>query len=248
MLRDFTKERFDIFIQAGQSNNEGCGWGDVPKPYQPKGSVWYMNQNRTLSVAAEVAFGNKVRGDYALTFADEYRKKGLLAEGRKALIIKSAVGGTAFLDKRWGMEDDLFLQMMDMTRTALALNPENRIMALLWHQGETDARRQATYEQHYNNVSALFKAVRSEFGAGIPIITADFVPEWRDYGEVSFEAIIAAIRDAVEHVGNARFVSTEGLRSNGQMSGDGDRVHFCRDSLYELGRRYFEAYCELSGV
>ena len=27
MLRDFSKEAFDIIIQAGQSNAEGCGLG-----------------------------------------------------------------------------------------------------------------------------------------------------------------------------------------------------------------------------
>ena len=46
--------------------------------------------------------------------------------GRKILILRTAVGGTGFRDHRWGMTDDLYLQMMEMIRTALSLNPKNR--------------------------------------------------------------------------------------------------------------------------
>ena len=34
MLKDFTKEKFDIIIQAGQSNAEGNGMGNVEKYFQ----------------------------------------------------------------------------------------------------------------------------------------------------------------------------------------------------------------------
>ena len=52
MLKDFTKERFDIFIQAGQSNSEGYGFGPAEHPYEPSEQVWYMNGDFTLTQAA----------------------------------------------------------------------------------------------------------------------------------------------------------------------------------------------------
>ena len=45
-------------------------------------------------------------------------------------------------------------------------------------------------------------------------------------------------------VGGA-YVETADLRSNDQKTGDGDEIHFCREDLQELGRRYFEAFTRL---
>ena len=34
-LRDFSKEKFDIIVLAGQSNGEGLGYGDASRPSKP---------------------------------------------------------------------------------------------------------------------------------------------------------------------------------------------------------------------
>ena len=68
MLRDFTKDKFDIIIQAGQSNSDGTGRGDTAKPYDPSENenVWHFNRNFTISQAMELrSFGkNKTRTWY----------------------------------------------------------------------------------------------------------------------------------------------------------------------------------------
>ena len=38
------------------------------------------------------------------------------------------------------------------------------------------------------------------------------------------------------------YIETSDLRSNNQKNGDGDEIHFCREDLQELGRRYFDAW------
>ena len=139
MLRDFTEDKFDILIQAGQSNAEGYGFGPVDEPWQPDERVWTLNENFTISLAAEKVTGNQIQSNFSFAFAREYLNSGRLAEGRKLLILRAAVGGTGFLDNHWKPEDDLYLRMLDMIRTASGLNPENTPVALLWHQGETDA-------------------------------------------------------------------------------------------------------------
>lgn len=45
MIKDFSKEAFDIIIQAGQSNAESYGFGPVEEPYLPSEDVWYLNRN-----------------------------------------------------------------------------------------------------------------------------------------------------------------------------------------------------------
>lgn len=254
MLKDFTQEKFDVIIQAGQSNSEGCGFGDTEEPYEPNDRVWYMNEDGTISCARELVVGNWIRSNFSLSFAREYLRAGLLGEGRKLLILRAAAGGTGFLDGRWNKTGDLYLRMMEMIRTALALNGENRLTALLWHQGETDALLGASLEQHYGHLMELVRSVRETFRAPeLPFIAGDFVAHWRDDNAAICEPVIRAIRQVCADCGKGAFVETDGLHSNMQEAmwnplsiGEEDRdpIHFSRRSCYLLGKRYFEAFCD----
>ena len=254
MLKDFTKEKFDILIQAGQSNSEGYGFGPVDEPYQPSDRVWYLNADFTLSVAAERVAGNEIQSNFSLPFAAEYVKNGCLAEDRKLLIIRAAAGGTGFLDGNWKPEDPLFLRMMDLTRTAMALNPDNRLVGLLWHQGETDAINHASYEVHYAHLSTLLRLVREEFFVpGLPFVAGDFVQHWKGDNAEICKPVVDAMRALCRDAGHAAFVETDGLLSNWQELhrnplGWEDPIHFSRKSIYELGRRYFEAWRGIVGA
>lgn len=251
MLKDFTQEKFDIIIQAGQSNSEGYGFGDVEDPYVPSEKVWYMNWDFTMSWAQEFVAGNEIQSNFALSFAREYLNQGLLEEGRKLLILRCAVGGTGFLNNYWKMEDELYLRMMEMTRTALALNPENHLVGLLWHQGESDAMEKASYEVHYNHLKTLLDSVKNEFLVpDIPFIAGDFVHEWRDENLEVCMPVLDAIRSVCETCGHGAFVETDGLLSNLQELhrnplGWVDNIHFSRKAVYTLGKRYFDAFLKL---
>ena len=251
MLKDFSKDSFDIIIQAGQSNSEGTGFGNVEEPYQPKENVCYLNDDMTVSTATEVVFGNGIKGNFSLTFADEYIKNGLLSEGRKLLIIRSAVGGTGFMANHWKVGDCLYVKMIDMINTALSLNPNNRLVALLWHQGEDDAIRSASFQTHYDNLATLLNSVRSQYDApALPFIAGDFVQEWKELNIGTVVLVSDAIRAVCRDYGG-RFVETDGLVSNWQdsrrinLSDDQDKIHFSRRSIYELGRRYFDAFADI---
>ena len=240
---DFSKEEFDIVIQAGQSNSQGCGLGDVEAPFIPNGNIWYFTDSHTVTMAQEDVVDHQSIGNFSLTFADEYVKSGRLRDGRKLLIIRAAVGGTGFADNRWGMKDDLFLGMMDMTKRALALNPENNLVALLWHQGETDAQLNVSYKVHFKNLKTLVNAVKNTFNyKNLPFIAADFVGQWKKDNLKICEPVIQAIKDVCARIGNAKFVETSELQSNDQKVGNGDTIHFCRDAQYQLGEKYFSAF------
>ena len=251
MLRDFTAERFDIIIQAGQSNADGTGFGPTADPWVPTEDVWYLNGDFTVTLATEAVNGNEIQSNFSLSFAREYMKKGLLAQGRKILILRTSVGGTGFLDKRWGMTDDLYLRMMKMISTALALNEENRLVAFLWHQGETDAIFGADFDTHYNHLMGLLKSVRDGFHVPqLPFIAGDFVQHWKkDNWDISVP-VVDAIEAVCRDCGSGAFVQTLDLCSNTQQDRNPplpweDTIHFSRDALYILGRRYFEAFTGL---
>lgn len=255
MLKNFTEEKFDIIIQAGQSNCEGYGFGPIEQPYQPNENVWYLNADMTISQAAEKVQGNEIQTTFGLYFAEEYLRKGLLKEGRKLLILRTAVGGTGFLEGRWNMTGDLYRHMMDMIQTALSLNEDNRLVCLLWHQGETDAAQHASYEVHYTHLSHLVSSVRTEFAQStkfpvLPFIAGDFVHQWRDENPEICTPVLKAIQDVCIDCSNAYFVETDGLLSNRQeLSRDPlgweDHIHFSRKACGELGKRYFDAFMTL---
>ncbi len=249
-LRDFSKEKFDIIIQAGQSNSNGRGEGWVDNPYEPSENVWYLTPEYTIEMAREYVSKNVIWSNASLSFVRKYMEAGMLNEDRKILILRTAVDGTSFSEKRWTMDGDLYLRMMDMIRTALELNPENRLVAMLWHQGENDVYFQMPPEEYYTNLSGLVQSVRDTFGMPVlPYIAGDFVPGWKKTYYISPEPILSTIRQVCEDLDYAVFVNSDGLISNHEDvtggNGNGDDIHFCRSSMYEYGERYFEAFCGL---
>lgn len=247
MAIDFSKENLDIIIQAGQSNSEGCGLGDVTAQFVPGDLIWNMSNDLSISMAQEKTNENGLIGNFSLSFASEYVKKGKLASGRKLLILQAAIGGTGFLDNRWGMNDDLYLKLIEMIDTALALNPENKLVAFLWHQGETDAILNATYDNHFNNLYNLVNSIKIKFNyANLPFVSADFVRQWKMENIAICEPVIRAIKDVCIKLGNAGFVETSDLQSNDQKIGNGDVIHFSREDLNVLGVRYFNAFSEIT--
>ena len=251
MLRDFTQEKFDIIIQAGQSNAQGIGEGLAKEPYVPDEKVLYLNRDFTISTACETVEGNEIRANFSLTFARAYINAGMLETGRKILVLRAAVGGTGFSDKRWGMEDDLYLKMMEMIRTTLSMNPENRLVALLWHQGETDATHKATYEGHYANLMNLVNSVKTTFDVeNLPFIAGDFVQDWKSANLEICTPVVDAIRAVCRDISRGGFVETDGLLSNAQAMPDNprsqnDTIHFTREAIYELGIRYFDCFTSI---
>ncbi len=244
MLKDFSLETFDVIIQAGQSNSEGSGFGDVDTPYEVDEDIYYLNADFTISLAREFVFGNQIVSNFSLSFAKEYKKSGCLKDGRKILIVRSAVGGTGFVDNRWGPCDDLFCKMIELTHTVIQLNENNRVIALLWHQGETDADNNVDSETHYANLNKLVELTKESLGnAKLPFIAGDFVNQWKQDNIEKCTPVVDAIRKVCATHG--AFVETSDLSSNMQAIGIDDTIHFSRSSLYTLGKRYFNALISL---
>jgi len=255
MLRDFNKEKFDIFIQAGQSNSHGFGIGDVEEPYIPNDNVWYMigqEEEFILLPASETVLVNEVQSDYSLSFSRKYIEKGLLEEGRKILILRTSVGSSGFANGNWGENAPLFHRMLEMLSCAMSLNKENRVKCLLWHQGESDAVDNVDFLTHKSNLTKLLQSVREACSLPeLPFIAGDFVQHWKNDNIEICQPIIDAIRAVCAEQKNAVFVETDGLKSNRQELGRKtqcgmevieDTIHFSRRSLYLLGERYFQAY------
>ncbi len=255
----FYNEKFDIFIEAGQSNADGTGMGPTTEIYEPTSDILYMKDTRdymsfgqgvvtikpidsenSIEIANDHTYNGNVYGDFALTFAKDYVNNGFLQPDRKVLIVRTASGGTGFESGHWKIGDYLYNRMLALVDFAISLNPENKIVGFLWHQGENDVGHDSLiYNQR---LTAMLKSVRSRYGENIPFIAGDFANEWKSEHLAECEPIVAQIRNVVTNNQPASFVETADLLSNNQQIQNGDPIHFSRNSLYILGHRYFDAF------
>ena len=254
-------DKYDIILQAGQSNAAGYGHGPAAHPYAPDPRVLYLTAGEPeageyypkgaykISVAAErpnptVSPEDRL-GDFSLSFAGKYVESGLLAPDRKLLIVRSAVGGTGFLKGYWRVGDPLYQRMLRRTDYALSLHSENRLVGFLWHQGEHEAAFLNDPGRYHDQFFAVVESVRGRYGnSQLPFVCGGFCSQWAEENQPACDQIMTVIRTVAEETGGA-YIETADLRSNDQKTGDGDTIHFCREDLQELGRRYFAAYQNL---
>ena len=271
---NFTEKKFDVVILAGQSNAQGNGLipGVLPKPlenvYQAvdKKPPEYVFENANGSPNLVVTFpveykienyqewtdGKNSYADMAKGFALDYISSGMLKEGRDILIIKSGVWGTGFSRNEWGITGPLYDRLNQMIDSILSLNPENKIVAFLWHQGEHDAfeNAQFTDEERYDFYYSRFKEQTVDFlnrysRFKFPVIAGEIIKDWGADYRHQCDAVEKATKQVIKEIGFGEVALSDGLISNNQAIGNGDNIHFSAQSIFEFGRRYFNIYKEI---
>ncbi|EHQ0889085.1 sialate O-acetylesterase [Salmonella enterica] len=89
----------------------------------------------------------------------------------------NAASGATEASARWGVGKPLYQDLISRTKAALDQNPKNRLLAVVWMQGEFDL--QAAYTQHPAKFAALVKQFRTDLAdhaAQMPDFKADNVP------------------------------------------------------------------------
>ena len=271
MFEQYKNDKFDVIIMAGQSNACGSGLGHEEDAYTPVADVFMLTNPYSADIA-ETAYGKQyldikysdkfeieqayenefddkfgAKGCLAYSFSEEYIKN-RLKDGRKILIIKTAIGGTGYARNHWGVGDDLYERMIKMTKMALDINPENKLVAVLWHQGEHDSfeneqlNDKERFDFYYEKFSQMLKALRKEFGV-VPFIGAGFTKKWYEDYKNQCDAVYGATEKVFSENAQCAFIKeTADLKCNNDIFGNNDIVHFCKKDLYELGRRYYTAY------
>lgn len=263
-------DKYDIIILAGQSNAVGCGKGPVENAYVPDPRILWLTDDAkltyihegdllkidkmnpptktTVTVAEEEVTDGWIIGKFILPFAARYAEQ-CLEPDRKVLIVHAAVGGTGFARKEWGIDAPLYERLVRLTGEALNMNPENRIVAFLWHQGEHDAFENADwdperrYQFYKTNLTRMLDDYFARFGK-MPFVAAGFCDEWYLENKVACDAVLTVLRECCAAYGGG-FVETAGLQSNHQKVGVDDVIHFCREAQYKLADMYFEKFLEI---
>ena len=276
MEKDFTKVAFDIIVLAGQSNAEGNGVSLENEPEVMSDAYEIIDKNKYgMKLKEDGSYGGlnfvypvetiirelqerknddgtRYCSDLSMSFVEEYKKSRFYSPDRKLLVIKTAYGGSGFAFDQQGIGNPLYKRTLDMINVGLSLNKNNRIVALLWHQGEHDAYENAQfsyderYDYYYQNLLKMFLAFREEYKLfDFPIITGELCRDWKKRYRVESEAVEKATIDVCNKIGNAAFVRAFDLPSNAEAINNGDLDHFSKESILTLGKRYFEAFASL---
>ena len=157
-------------------------------------------------------------------------------------LIPAAVGGTPVASWMPGGKDtdpkSGFMPYDDAIKMTRYAMKEGRLIAILWHQGETDAHLQTPdYKEKLHTVIANFR--RDLDAPEVPFILGglgdflkmDSTPEYN-----------RMIQEVAAEGSNTGFVSAAGLKDRG------DQLHFDTPGQHELARRYWQEFCKICGL
>jgi hypothetical protein len=158
---------------------------------------------------------------------------------RDVLIVPAALGSTSITGNEsysWDPDNttavvNLFHRAVEKTQMALALNPNNRLVAILWHQGESDAGAK-TESQYRTKLLQIIDLLHGEFGATVPFLIGGLVPEW-----VGTNPLRQAIQNALASIPAQRNYTAYTAGPSG-MNQD-ELIHYNAVGARNLGLRFF---------
>ncbi len=216
---ELSKER--VFILAGQSNMMGRGRTDqLPEELKEQpDNVSYYTHGRKSNIAKYSMFGPEVEFTHAIakTFPND-----------KIIIIKSAASGSAI--DEWLPGSPLYEGLLRQVK--FVVDPaKTNIEAVVWMQGETDARSQESAEKYKEKLTSFITTLRHDLHAEQAVFLVGRISQ----KDINFP-MEKQIRNAQDQVcqddPNSILVDTDGL---GKIY---DKVHYNAKGQVELGRRF----------
>lgn len=250
----------DVVLLVGQSNMVGYGSGldttylDPPDPRikQYPGSGSYLG--KVVTAIDPLFHTEQFAGGVglAMSFAREYVRT--MSSSRRLLFVPCARGNTGFRTSSvvptpsgyeanvgtWevgGAGVNFYEFAIAQANAAIALNPANRLVAILWHQGEKDTffLNEAQYAAQLDALIAGFRSRISTASATTPFILGQMVPT---YAGGAYKAAVEAAHIRTQSR-NIRTAFVYGPSGSSYVNSDG--VHWNAAGQRILGSRYFEA-------
>jgi hypothetical protein len=151
------------------------------------------------------------------------------------IIIKQAATGSTI--ERWLPGQALYKGLLRQVGFSLPEDHAKKIDAIVWMQGESDARSADLAGQYGGRLNRLIQALRNDLSSPNSLfILGQINPEDLAFSKVA--QVQASQRQAQQSSSNTILVSTDGL---GKMY---DHVHYNADGQLELGKRFAKAYIE----
>lgn len=162
------------------------------------------------------------------------------AEPEKTVgLIPCAVGGTSIAAWMPGGQDDWDPENFpydNAVKKAKEAQKSGRIVAVLWHQGESDAVRNTP--DYLAKLRTVVQNFRNELclGDDVPFIAGDMASFYEEKISANIGIVDNALAALAAESSSFSYVTTKDLNHRG------DNLHYDTASQHELGRRYFEAF------
>ncbi|EFI6122240.1 sialate O-acetylesterase, partial [Escherichia coli] len=125
----------------------------------------------------------------------------------------SDASGASENSARWGVDKPLYKDLISRTKAALAKNPKNVLLAVVWMQGEVDFN--GTPANHTVQFSALVDRYRADLAdmagqctggaaVGVPWICGDTTYFWKQKNEEAYRTVYGGYKNKTEK--NIHFV------------------------------------------
>ncbi|MCK5903020.1 MAG: sialate O-acetylesterase [Cocleimonas sp.] len=214
-----------IYILAGQSNMMGKGKTHYLSSNYRKtpANVKFYYQGRSHKLARYAFFGPEV--GFAHSIARAYPHD-------THIIIKSVATGSSI--KQWLPGSGLYKSTLRQVKLAGIANSP-KIEAILWMQGEKDARDKHSATQYEDNLRRFINGLRNHLKSPQSMfIMGEINPDDKAF---SMTKLVQKAQKNIQHSSpNTLLVSTDGL---GKIF---DHVHYNANGQLELGKRFARAY------
>jgi len=217
-----------LYLLAGQSNMMGKGKTfELPGNYKnTPANVTFYYQGRERGLAQFAYFGPEIgfAHEVARAFPQDHH-----------ILIKQAASGSTI--EKWLPGQALYKGLLRQIGFSLPEEHPKRIEAVLWMQGESDARSQVLAGQYASRLTRLIQSLRTDLKSPNSLfILGEINPE--DAAFPMVPQVQASQRQVQQSVNNTMVISTAGL---GKMY---DHVHYNAEGQLELGKRFAQAYIE----
>jgi hypothetical protein len=239
--------KYDIILVIGLSNtHQGIGLDktlDAPDPDIFQFGRYGMNNFRIIQAAEPLDHLSKLPGciGFALTFAKSYDQSFPEAD-RGILIIPGGMGGTGFANHCWNRGDTLYHDAVFRTKKILQ-HYNNRLVAILWHQGESDVGN-AAYQSCLDSMIVHIRKDLGDSAGTVPFILGGLVPYWTDQDTARIR-IDSILKNTVKRIPNTGFADPRVPWVIVKPDNEYVPVHFDAAGEREMGRRYFSEYRRL---
>ena len=251
-----------VFLLCGQSNMAGRGKMEHPCVPTPGITAFSHNAHSLLRADSPTSFisGSPPPDRFDSwgpatdpLHADRPEKAGVgpglpfarsvleqLGEGYTIGLLPCAWGGSPIA--RWRPADgDLFHNAVERAR--VALDAEDQLAGILWHQGESDSGDLQLAQQHAEATVSVLARLRESLGTPeLPVVVGElgyFIDQTGDERFRYAAVVNQGLVDIEQHMSNSCCVSAHGL---GHL---GDRVHFDLAAQEEFGKRYAAGWSRL---
>ena len=235
----------NVILIIGQSNTH-YGSGFDPVLDAPMSEIKqlgrFQNENMMVIDATE-PLHHHTRQDDKIGFGLTYAKliHNYLKDNKEIVIIPCGFGGTGFQDNRWNQNNDLYKDAVKRVKHVISTNPENKLVSILWHQGEKDVGN----SNYQKNLDDFIVNIRNDLEAEtVPFILGGMVPYWVNQSDSrkNQQMIISSSTERHDYIGYADPESSFVIQKN---NNNVDQIHYDAKGQRELANRYFEQFVKI---